>query len=92
MVTAVIIFATITAVFEALLLLKFCSLQLLRSTLFATLVHFMAFGINLMVHWGTLTGTMTAITAALVSFAVYPSVVWVKTFWKELRHGQKRAT
>lgn len=83
MVSAVLLFAAITAVFEGILLYKYCGLNLLQSKWFAALIHLMAFGINLAVHYGTVTGTMTAICAALVSFAVYPGIIWIKTFAKE---------
>lgn len=86
MLSAVLVFAAITALFEAILLLKFCDLPLLHNKWFAAAVHFVAFGINLIVHWGTVTGTMTAVTAALVSFAVYPAVIWLKTFVKEWKN------
>ncbi len=81
MLVTVLIFAAITALFEAFLLLKFVSLSKLMSPWAAAAVHVGVFAVNIIVHWGTIVGTMTAITAALVSFAVYPSVIWLKTFW-----------
>lgn len=89
MLTIVIVFAAITALFEALLLLKFVSLNRLMSPWSAAAVHIGVFAINLIVHWGTIVGTMTAVTAALVSFAVYPSVIWLKTFWTEMKNGHQ---
>ena len=80
MVTAVLVFALLTAILEALLLYRFCSLKTLNSKSMPWIVHFIVVGINLAIHWGTIVGTMTAITAALVSFAVYPAVIWLKTF------------
>lgn len=87
MLVTVLIFAAITALFEALMLLKFVSLSKLMSPWAAAAVHIGVFAINIIVHWGTIVGTMTAITAALVSFAVYPSVIWLKTFYQEYRNG-----
>lgn len=86
MLSIVLSFALITALFEALMLLKFVSLKRLMSPWMATFVHIVVFSINLTVHWGTIVGTMTAITAALVSFAVYPAVIWIKTLWTEYHH------
>lgn len=86
MLTIVLSFAAITALFEAFMLLKFVSLKKLMSPWMAAFVHIIVFGINIVVHWGTIVGTMTAVTAALVSFAVYPCVIWLKaahTSWKE---------
>lgn len=91
MVSAVLLFAAITAVFEGLLLYKYTSIKLMESKLFAATIHLLAFGINLVVHWGTMTGTMTAVCAALVSFAVYPCVMWLKVFVKEWRNGKATA-
>lgn len=92
MVTAVLLFAAITALFEAIMLLKWFNVDTLHKPWVAGLVHIAAFGINLLVHWGTLTGTMTAITAALVSFAVYPAVIWLKTFRTELKNEKLQRT
>ena len=88
MLTAVLVFAAITALFEAIMLMKFFSLDTMQNKWVAGAVHITAFLVNLVVHWGTVTGTMTAVTAALVSFAVYPAVIWLKAFWKEYKHAQ----
>lgn len=91
MLVTVLIFAAITALFEAFLLLKFVSLSKLMSPWAAAAVHIGVFAINIIVHWGTIVGTMTAITAALVSFAVYPSVIWLKTFWSSYNGSEQSA-
>lgn len=91
MLVTVLIFAAITALFEAFLLLKFVSLSKLMSPWAAAAVHIGVFAVNIIVHWGTIVGTMTAITAALVSFAVYPSVIWLKTFWSSYNGSRQSA-
>lgn len=77
MLTTVLIFALLTALFEAVLLLKFSSARALENKWFRGGVHILAIGFNLSVHWGTIVGTMTAITAGLVSFVTVPVVVWI---------------
>jgi hypothetical protein len=83
MISAVLCFAILTALFEGLLVYKFCPNKWLGTMKFAVFCHLVMFLVNLVVHWGTVTGTMTAVTAALVSFAVLPIVRWVKTFKAE---------
>jgi len=85
MVATVLIFAMLTAAFEMFLLLKFVPLSKLMSPWTAAFVHIGVFFINIIVHWGTIVGTMTAITAALVSFAVYPACKWIKAFRNKLQ-------
>ena len=72
----VLAFALITAVFEALILWKWVSEEKLRKPWFRNCVHLIAIAANLCVHWGTIVGTMTAITAGLVSFGTVPLVVY----------------
>ena len=45
-------------------------------------VHLVAILANLIVHWGTIVGTMTAISAGLVSFITVPVVLFL-IFWRE---------
>lgn len=85
MLSTVIAFAVITALFEALILLKFFKLSTLTKSWFPVFVHIVVAGLNLIVHWGTIVGTMTAVTAALVSFTVFPCVIWLKTFWRSYK-------
>jgi hypothetical protein len=76
-VEAVLVFAAITAVFEFIVLMKIrprTRLRILGSSSGVGLIHAIAFGLNLAVHYGSVTGSMTAITASLVSFATVPLV------------------
>ena len=84
MIAMVIFFAFVTALLEALMLYRFVPLDKLTSKWTPYAIHFGVFLINLVVHFGTIVGTMTAVTAALVSFAVYPAVIWYKTYRKEI--------
>lgn len=90
MVATVLIFALVTALFEAAILIEFVSLKLMRHRWLKFIVHLIVFGVNLWVHFGTITGTMTAVTAALVSFVVYPIILWAKTFIEEFKQQQRR--
>ena len=91
MITTVLVFALVTALFEGAILSEFVSLKLMERSWFKFLVHAIAFGVNLWVHFGTITGPMTAVTAALVSFVVYPAVLWAKTFNEEYSKRPSRA-
>lgn len=72
MIEAVLTFGVISAVFELIVLLKLCSARVLNNKAFGIFVHITVFLINITVHYGTITGTMTAIVAALASFATLP--------------------
>lgn|SRR5574343_1638395 len=70
MIEAVLLFAALTALFEWLLLNKLqprTRLRLLGRPGFLTCA---AFFINLAIHYGTITGSMTAVVAALASMLV----------------------
>lgn len=70
MVEAVFIFAVLMAISEFVLISMIAPrwrLRLLGSSRARTFVHLMAFSLNLLVHWGTLTGTMAATGAFCVS-------------------------
>lgn len=72
MIEAVFTFAFITAIGEFILL---HSMPGLRTFFFAspgreTFLHVLFMCLNLWIHWGTMTGTMTGITAFLVSWCV----------------------
>ncbi len=70
MLEAVLIFGALSAIFEAIVLAKACPRWLLRhGTVF---IHLFVIGVNLFIHYGTVTGTMTAIVAGLASFMVVP--------------------
>jgi hypothetical protein len=80
MLTATLIFALLSATLELILLLKFAPQHLLAKPWFVNTVHLTVAALNLAIHFGTLVGTMTAITAALVSFVTIPAALWIKTF------------
>lgn len=88
MLTATFIFALLSATLELILLLKFVPQRLLAKTWFVNMVHLTVAVLNLAIHFGTLVGTMTAITAALVSFVTVPTALWIKTFTKHYRAGK----
>ena len=81
MITAVLTFAFLSALFEMILILKLAPMPLLQKNWFQVTVHTLVIVANLAIHFGTITGTMTAITAGLVSFATVPMCCWAKSFW-----------
>lgn len=86
MVTAVLIFALLSATFEMILLLKLAPRTLLMKPWFQVTTHTVVIAANLAIHFGTITGTMTAITAGLVSFATVPMCCWLKSFWHNYKN------
>lgn len=70
MLEAVMVFGVLSALFEAILLWRICPKWILFRA--SALIHIFVIGINLFIHYGTVTGTMTAIVAGLASFAVVP--------------------
>lgn len=82
MVSTVLIFAALSALFELILLLRFAPQSLITRNWFQVCVHTLVIVANLAIHFGTVVGTMTAITAGLVSFGTMPCAVLLKTFWK----------
>ena len=80
----VVVFAIITALLEGLLIFKFCPLKWIHSRWLAVTCHIGIFVLNLVVHWGTIVGTMTAVTATLASFAMLPAITWLREFWEAL--------
>lgn len=92
MVTAVIIFALLSALLEFIIVMKFMPLKVMNKPYAVGLVHLFVFAMNLSVHWGTLVGTMTAITAVLVSFGTMPTARMIKTYythWREARAARE---
>lgn len=80
LIEAVLVFAAITAAFELVILMKLAPrtrCRVLGSAAWVTLIHAIVFGINIAVHYGTITGSMTAITAALTSFVTVPFARWL---------------
>ncbi len=82
---AVFVFGMITAVFE-LVLLSFIPipqrLRLLGSELGCALMHIFFLSFNLWIHWGTLIGTMTGISAFIVSLL---TVKFARRLWGYVR-------
>lgn len=70
MLEAVLIFGALSALFEAIVLWKTCPRWLIKHG--AIPIHIFVIGVNLFIHYGTVTGTMTAIVAGLASFMVVP--------------------
>jgi hypothetical protein len=85
MLSTVIIFALVTAALEFILLMKWAPSWLLRKKWFAASIHVIAFGGNMLIHWGTIVGTMTAVVACLASFVTFPAAKWMKTLWENYR-------
>ena len=77
MLEAVLIFGALSALFEAIVLAKACPRWLLTKA--PVMIHLFVIGVNLFIHYGTVTGTMTAIVAGLASFVVVPLMQKVTT-------------
>lgn len=72
---AVLIFALISALFEAVLILKLkprTRLRVLGSSVWVAVIHTVIILANLWIHFGTVTGSMTAVLAGLASFGTIP--------------------
>lgn len=89
MIFIVVTFAVITAMLELVILLKFAPIPLLNKNWFKAAVHIGVALLNLIVHWGTIVGTMTAITAALVSFMTLPLAMYIKVVYNRYREAQQ---
>lgn len=75
LIKAVLLFAVLSALFEFIIIMKIrprTRLRILGSTRLVLFIHALTFIINISVHYGTVTGSMTAIVAALASFATVP--------------------
>lgn len=70
MIEAVFIFAALTALLEWIILEKLELRTRVRVLNYPNCITAVAFIGNLVIHWGTMTGSMTAVTAALVSMGV----------------------
>lgn len=95
MLEAVFVFAAVTALFEAIVLLKLplrFRLRLLGSGVAVGTLHTFVILVNLYIHFGTVTGTMTAVTAGLTTFATVPIVRHFCGYIKNRRYypGVKR--
>ena len=77
---AVLVFALLSAIFEFLMLMKLkprTRCRVLGSSGWKTAIHLFTVGFNLFVHWGTVTGSMAAITAGLASFITIPVAAYL---------------
>lgn len=86
MISAVLTFALITAIGELILLHyipRKTMLRILGSKNRAIWLHLMMASLNLWIHWGTITGSMTAVTAFVVSVGV----VAIARKWYGQMHG-----
>ena len=97
MVETVVIFALLSAAFELVLVAKLplrARLRLLGSPRLTLVVHLLFIGANLVIHFGTVTGSMTAIVAGLTSFLVMPLARRVFGYVRDKRYypGIKRYT
>ena len=70
MIEAVFVFGTLNVLFEFVLLCMIAPryrLRLLGSQTACVFLHFLMLGTNLAIHWGTITGSMSAILAFVAS-------------------------
>ena len=65
MLSSVLFFGLLTAAVEFMLLYKFMPLNWLRNRGVQGVLHFGVAALNLAIHWGTIVGTMTAITTGV---------------------------
>lgn len=78
---AALLFAFLTSLAEFIILAKISPrrrLRLLGSGLRTNLMHLGFLMLNMFIHWGTLIGTMAAVTAAIMSIVV---VALCKFIW-----------
>lgn len=88
MIEAVLLFGACSALFELILLSMLgprARLRLLGSAYKQNLLHVGFLLLNLIIHWGTMTGSMTAIVAFLVSI---PTVLIAKAVWGQITEGR----
>lgn len=88
MIEAVLLFGAMSAVFELVVLGMLSPrtrLRVLGSAYKQNLLHVGFLLLNLMIHWGTMTGSMTAIVAFLASI---PTVLIAKLVWGQVTEGR----
>lgn len=79
MIAAVLTFALITAIGEAMVLWYFPDFRafILRGRRRQMFLHLSFASLNLWIHWGTITGSMTAVTAFVVSIMVVHAAAYI---------------
>jgi hypothetical protein len=70
-------FALLLAIFETVVLWPLPT-RILKAKAAQWLIHWGFFALALAIHWGTLTGTMAATAAFLVSVVSLPQIIKVK--------------
>jgi len=89
MLSSVLVFGLLTAAVEFMLLYKFMPLRWLTKKPVQAVLHIGVAALNLAIHWGTIVGTMTAITALFVSFVTVPAVIASLTFVYTWKHSNE---
>jgi hypothetical protein len=84
---AVAVFAVLSAAFELIVLLKIPLRPRVWLFHHAGLVHMLVFGVNMAVHYGTVTGSMVAVTAGLASFATMPLAIHISLWILRRQQG-----
>jgi len=85
---AAMLFAFLTSVAEFIILAKIPPrrrLRILGSAMWCNALHVAFLGANLFIHWGTLIGTMSAITASIMSIFVVMLCRWWFGYIKDNR-------
>lgn len=76
MLETVACFAVITALFEWMILAKLSPKTRVRVLRFPGCITLTACVLNLVIHWGTVVGSMTAVTAGLASIFITTVARW----------------
>lgn len=84
MLEAVLVFAALTALFEYMVLYKMSPRTRLRWLGHPGWLTLGMAAINLTIHWGTITGSMTAVTAALAS---HIALIPMRLYWGYIEYG-----
>ena len=88
MIEAVLMFATITAIGELIIIgnmSRTSRLKFLGSKTKRMMFHIGFAALNLWIHWGTITGSMTAVTAFVVSVGVTHGA---RMYWGSITNGR----
>lgn len=78
MIEVVAIFALLTAVFEIVVLEKMSVKARIYALSYPNLITAVMCAFNLWIHWGTIVGSMTAVTAGLASMG---ATGWMRKRW-----------